>query len=202
MILRVALGVVLAFAATPLLAAPYTFDTTHTQVVFSWNHFGFSHPAAQFGEVGGTLEFDAAHPTRASVKATVVLASVNSNVAALDKHLQRNDFFDSAKYPTATFKSTKVEQGAAPNRLKVTGNLTLRGVTKPIVLDVTLNKVGPYPGRGIAAVGFDATTTLTRSQFGITTYLPEIPDKVEVHITSEAVDANAPVKSGKPVKRE
>lgn len=191
MIRRLVLAVALASAAAPVFATTYTLDPSHTQVVFSWNHFGFSNPSAQFGKIEGTLQFDAAHPTQASVKVTIPLASVNTNVPDLDKHLQKADFFDSEKYPDATFQSTKVEQGADKDKLKVTGDLTLHGVTKPVVLNVTINKVGEQPMRKAQAAGFDATTTLNRSDFGIKTYVPVVSDEIKIHITAEAIEAKA-----------
>lgn len=202
MIRRIVLVAALALAASPAFAGSYVLDPAHTQVVFTWNHFGFSNPSAQFGKVEGTLEFDAADPTKSSVKVTIPLASVNSNVPKLDEHLQHADFFDSAKYPDATFVSTRVEKGATPQTLKVTGDLSLHGVTRPIVLDVTINKVGEHPMRKAPAAGFDATTTIERSQFGIKTYVPMVSDAIKVHITSEAIDAAAFAKGMPPVRKD
>ena len=156
MIRRIALASALALVTAPAFAATYTLDPGHTQVVFSWNHFGYSNPTAQFRKIEGTLEFDAANPTKANVKVTIPLNSVNTNVEKLDEHLQAADFFDSAKYPDAVFKSTKVEKGTSENQLKVTGDLSLHGVTKPVVLDVTVAKVGEHPMRKAPAAGFDA----------------------------------------------
>lgn len=201
MIRRIALTAALALAAAPAFATTYTLDPGHTQVVFSWNHFGFSNPTAQFGKVDGTLDFDQADPTKASVKVTIPLASVNSNVPKLDEHLQKDEFFDSAKFPTATFKSTKVEKGGAPDQLKVTGDLTLHGVTKPVTLDVTVNKVAEHPMRKAPAAGFEATTTIKRSEFGIAKYVPAVSDDIKIHITSEAIEAKAYAESLKPPKQ-
>jgi polyisoprenoid-binding protein YceI len=198
MIRRLVLASALALATAPVFAATYTLDPGHTQVVFSWNHFGYSNPTAQFGKIEGTLEFDAANPTKSSVKVTIPLASVNSNIEKLDEHLQTPDFFDSAKYPDAVFKSTKVEKGVAANELKVTGDLTLHGVTKPVVLDVTVAKVGEHPMRKAQAAGFDATATIKRSDFGITKYVPMVSDDIKLRITSEAIDAKAYAESLKP----
>jgi polyisoprenoid-binding protein YceI len=191
MIRRLALTAALALVTAPVFAASYTLDPGHTQVVFSWNHFGYSNPTAQFGKVEGTLEFDQANPTKAVVDVKIALTSVNSNVPKLDEHLQKDEFFDSAKFPEATFKSTKVEKGASADKLKVTGNLTLHGVTKPVVLDVTVNKVGEHPMRKAPAAGFDASTTIKRSEFGINKYVPMVSDDIKIHITSEAIDAKA-----------
>jgi polyisoprenoid-binding protein YceI len=197
MIRRLSLALALAAAATPALAATYTLDPMHTQVVFGWNHFGFSNPSGQFGDVRGTLQFDPAAPTRGSVDVTVALASVNTNVPKLDEHLATADFFDASKYPTATFKSTRVEPGSDASHLKVTGDLTLHGQTHPIVLDVTINKVGEHPMRKTPAAGFDATTTIRRSEFGITKYVPAVSDDIRVHITSEAFEEKAPAAAPK-----
>jgi len=198
MIRRIALASALALAAPAAFAATYTLDPGHTQVVFSWNHFGYSNPTAQFGKIDGTLEFDAANPTKSSVKVTIPLASVNSNVDKLNEHLGSPDFFDAAKFPDAVFKSTKVEKGASESQLKVTGDLTLHGVTKPVVLDVTINKVGEHPMRKAPAAGFDATTTLKRTEFGVGKYAPMVSDDIRIHITSEAIDAKAYAESLKP----
>ena len=195
---RLALASALAFAAPAAFAGTYTLDPGHTQVVFSWNHFGYSNPTAQFGKVEGTLDFDAANPTKASVKVTIPLASVNSNVEKLNEHLQSADFFDSAKYPDAVFKSTKVEKGASANQLKVTGDLSLHGVTKPVVLDVTVNKVGEHPMRKAQAAGFDATATIKRSEWGIGKYAPAVSDDIRIRITTEAIEAKAWAESQKP----
>lgn len=198
MIRRLALAAALALVTAPAFSAPTTYelDAGHTQVVFAWNHFGFSNPTAQFGKIEGTLKFDPAAPTQATLSVTIPLASVNSNVAKLDEHLRDADYFDTAKYPNATFKSTKVEQGAAADKLIVTGDLTLHGVTKPLVLDVTINKVGKYPMRDAQAAGFDATGTIKRSEFGIDKYVPNISDDIKLRITTEAIAASgAPAKS-------
>jgi polyisoprenoid-binding protein YceI len=195
---RIALASALALATAPAFAATYTLDPGHTQVIFGWNHFGFSNPTAQFGKVDGTLEFDAANPTKSSVNVTIPLSSVNSNVDKLNEHLQSPDFFDAAKYPDAVFKSTKVEKGASESQLKVTGNLTLHGVTKPVVLDVTINKVGEHPMRKAPAAGFDASTTIKRTEFGIGKYAPMVSDDIKIHITSETIDAKAYAESLKP----
>jgi polyisoprenoid-binding protein YceI len=199
MIRRIALTAALACATAPAFAGTYTLDPTHTEVIIGWNHFGFSNPTASFSKIDGTLEFDQANPTKAAVNVTIPISSVDSHVAKLDGHLQSPDFFDAAKYPNATFKSTKVEAEGA-NKLKVTGDLSLHGVTKPVVLDVTINKVGEHPMRKAAAAGFDATTTIKRSEFGISKYVPMVSDDISVRITTEAIDAKAYAEGMKAAK--
>ena len=201
MIRRLALAAALTLATAPVFAVTYTLDPAHTQVVFSWNHFGYSNPSAQLHKVAGTLEFDQANPTKSSVSVTIPLSSINSNTPKLDQDLESNNYFDVAKYPDATFKSTKVEKGAAKDKLKVTGDLTLHGVTKPVVLNVTINKVGEHPMRKAPTAGFDATTTIKRSEFGITRLAPMVSDEIKIHITSEAIEAKAYAEGMKPAPK-
>jgi polyisoprenoid-binding protein YceI len=168
-------------------AAPVTYklDPTHTMVLFSWNHFGFSNPTANLGIGEGTLVYDEAKPANSSVQVTLPLANLDTHVSALDEHLKKPDFFDAAKYPVVTFKSTRVEP-LGGNKFKVTGDLTVHGVTKPVVLDATLNKAGMQPMLKVPAIGFDATATIKRSDFGVGAYVPNVSDEVQIHITTEA----------------
>jgi polyisoprenoid-binding protein YceI len=188
MLRRTVLASVLALVSAGAFAAPITYklDPSHTDVLFTWNHLGFSNPTGHFGQIEGTLVYDEADPTRSSVEATLPLAGLDTHVAKLDEHLKKDEFLDAAKYPTITFKSTKVET-AGSGKLKVTGDLTLRGVTKPVVLDVKLNGAGPHPMKKVPAIGFDATTTIKRSEFGIDAYVPNISDELKVSITTEAL---------------
>lgn len=178
-----------ALASVSLHASPYTLEPNYTEGVFRWNHLGFSHPAAQFGQGEGTLEFDPMHPTAASVTVRIPLSTMNTGVPDLDDDFRSADFFDTARFPVATFKSTKVEKGAMPDHLEVTGELDLHGVTKPLTLDVAILKVGTNPRTNLATVGFEATTTLKRSDFGIGKFIPQVGDDIGIHITSQAVDA-------------
>ncbi|MEP7042638.1 MAG: YceI family protein [Dokdonella sp.] len=191
MIRRLALAAAFVLASAPLAAATYTLEPNYTQGVFRWDHLGFSHPAAQFGQGEGTLEFDQADPTRSSVKVTIPLASMSTGVADLDEDFRSPDFFDIARFPSATFTSRKVERGAAPGQLKVSGELSLHGVNKPIVLDVALIKVGKNARTDLPTVGFEATATLKRSDFGLGKYIPQVGDEIRMQIISQAVEATA-----------
>jgi len=173
-------------AATSVQAAPVTYqlDPHHTMVLFSWNHFGFSNPTADIGLGQGKIVFDEQHPAQSSVEVTLPLANLDTHVEALDVHLKKADFFDAAKYPVITFKSSKVEP-LGDNKFKVTGDLTVHGVTRPVVLDATLNRIGPHPMGKAQSIGFDATTTLKRSEFGVGAYVPNVSDEVHVRITTE-----------------
>ncbi|PTN56251.1 YceI family protein [Stenotrophomonas panacihumi] len=185
-----------AEAAAPIQAVSgtYKLDPSHTDVLVQWNHMGFSNPTAHFGNADGTLVFDAADPTKSSVQVTLPLSGLNSFTAKFDEHLKSADFFDAAKFPTATFKSTKVE-AAGTNKFTVTGDLTIKDQTKPVVLDVTLNGAGDHPMMKVPAVGFDATTTIKRSDFGVGAYAPAVSDEVKIRITTEAeVQKDEPAK--------
>ncbi|UDF04194.1 YceI family protein [Asticcacaulis sp. AND118] len=175
-----------AGSLSPALAAPETFaiEATHTEVVFSWTHFGFSKPTGKFMNAVGTLVLDEANPAASSVEVSFAIDGLNTGVAALDEHLKKPDFFDAAKYPTATFKSTKVEV-SGKDTAKVTGDLTIHGVTKPVTLDVKLNKIGANM-KGVKTAGFSATGQIKRSDFGIGAYVPAVSDEISLVITSEA----------------
>ncbi|WEN15164.1 YceI family protein [Rhodanobacter sp. AS-Z3] len=173
-------------AAVSAHAAPVTYqlDPHHTMVLFSWSHFGYSHPTADLGLGEGTVVFDEQHPADSSVDVSLPLTLLDTHVAALDEHLKKPDFLDADKYPVVTFKSTVV-QPLGGNKFKVTGNLTVHGVTRPVVLDATLNKVGPHPMSKSQSIGFDATATLKRSDFGVAAYVPNVGDEITIRITTE-----------------
>lgn len=170
-----------AFAA----GVTYKLDPSHTNVLASWNHFGFSNPTANFGNVDGTLVYDAQNVGKSSVQVSLPLSGLDTFVPKLDTHLRSGDFFDAEKFPTITFKSTKVE-AAGKDKLKITGDLTVKGVTKPVVLDAHLNKAGEHPMAKVQTIGFDATTTIKRSEFGVGAYVPNVGDAITLRITTEA----------------
>ncbi len=183
-------GLAVALASSVTLAAPvdYKIDPTHTATVFSWNHFGFSTPSANFSDIQGVIKVDNAKPANSSVNVTIPLSSVNTNVPALDKEFQEEAWFNAAKYPNITFKSTKVET-KDKKHFKITGDLTVKGVTKPVVLNAVLNKQGEHPMAKVPAIGFNATTSFKRSDFGLGNYVPNVGDKITVNITTEATAA-------------
>ena len=184
------LGLAVAVVSSVTLAAPvdYKIDPTHTATVFNWNHFGFSTPSANFTDIQGVIKVDNAKPANSSVEVTIPLSSINSSVAALDKEFQQEAWFNAAKYPNISFKSTKVET-KDKKHFKITGDLTVKGVTKPVVLDAVLNKQGEHPMLKVPAIGFNATTSFNRSDFGIGSYVPMVGDKITVNITTEAAAA-------------
>lgn len=162
----------------------YAVEPTHTKVVFAINHLGYSTYYGTFPKAEGTLVLDAANPAKSALDVTVDVTAISTDLKELNEHLLSPDFFDGAKFPKATFKSTKVEL-TGKNTAKVTGNLTLKGVTKPVTLDVTFNQAGPNFINKVYSVGFDATTTIKRSDFGVSAYVPAVGDEVTLRIGSE-----------------
>lgn len=162
-------------------AAEYKFDTAHTQIFFKVSHMGFSTSTGQFIDFDGSFDFDEKDFTKSSVDVTIQVDSLDlSNHEKWNEHVTGKDFFDAASYPTITFKSKSVEK-TGDKTFAVTGDLTIKGKTKPAVLDVTFNKVGEAFGKQKA--GFSATTTITRTDFGVDAYAPAVG--VEIPITIE-----------------
>ena len=184
---RLALAAALSLFAASAFAAPLTYrlDPAHTDVIAQWNHFGFSNPSAHFGQADGTLVYDADDVSASSVQVTLPLSGLNAFVPDLTRHLLGSEFFDAAQFPAATFKSTAVE-AAGEDKLKVTGDLTIKGITRPVVLDVRLNKSVEHPMSKRPAIGFDATATIKRSDFDLAVYVPNVSDEVKLRITTEA----------------
>ncbi len=169
-------------------AGTYKLDPSHGKITWSVSHLGFSTYQGQFINVAADLTVDPANPSAATLTATVPLADVAPNSDGLKAHLQTPDFFDTAQFPTATFVATSVVVDADDaTEADVTGNLTLRGVTKPVTLEVKFNQAGPSMG-GTYRLGFDGETTIKRSEYGISFGLPMgLGDEVELHIEGEFI---------------
>jgi polyisoprenoid-binding protein YceI len=145
--------------------ATYNIDPTHTSANFTVRHMMVTNVRGGFDNITGTLQFDAANPAASSVDVTINVASINTGVVDRDNHLRSADFFEVEKYPNISFKSTKVEP-AGENRAKVTGDLTIRDVTKSVVLDVEF--LGQYASPfGDTRAGFEASTSINREDFGL-----------------------------------
>lgn len=162
----------------------YTFDKAHTQIFFTVNHLGFSNSTGKFLDFDGGFTFDQAEPAKSSVEVTIKTGGINMDDAKWDEHLKGTDFFNVEKFPDMTFKSTAVEV-TGENTANITGDLTLLGVTKPVVLAVTHNKSGKHPFGDKYVSGFSATATLKRSDFGMNYGLPMVGDEVKIHIEVE-----------------
>lgn len=176
----------LLFSGTVASAADtYQLDPTHTSVIWNADHFGHSRPHGIISLINGTLVLDEAAPENSKVDVTIPMAGVATGIAKFDDHLRNADFFNVEKFPNATFVSTKVEK-TGDKTAKVTGDLTLLGVTKPVTLDVTFNKKGPNPMNKKETVGFTATGVVKRSDFGMNYAIPNVSDEVAIRIEAEA----------------
>jgi polyisoprenoid-binding protein YceI len=191
---RVALAFATLLGSTVLApaasAAPitYAFDTVHSRVTFHVSHLGFSHSLGQLFIAPGTFVFDTADWSKGKVTATIPADSLTFGDAKWDAHVKSADFLDAAKYPTITFTATRVEQtGTGTGTL--TGDLTIHGVTRPVTLQLRLNAAAAHPMRKVPAIGFTATGTLKRSEFGVAAYVPMVGDELEIRIEVEALQA-------------
>lgn len=182
-----ALGVLLAAGAAaaqpvnPASVQPgaYAVEPTHARILFAVDHFGTSTWYGDFSHASGSLTLDPKSPAASRVEVTVPVASISTTNSVLDGELKAPDWFDAAKYPTMTFRSTKVTQ-TGPGRASVAGELTLHGVTRPVVLDARFKGAGVNPLSKAYTVGFDATGKIKRSEFGVTKYVPLVGDEVEL----------------------
>ncbi|MFC0633560.1 YceI family protein [Brevundimonas balnearis] len=167
-------------------AGTYTLDSEHGKITWSVDHLGLSTYYGQFVNVAAELTLDPANPSNSRLTATIPLTDVDSNSDGLDRHLQTADFFDTANHPTATFTATSIRvDDENPTEAEITGDLTLRGVTRPVTFEAEFNGAGEM--RGQYKVGFDGEATIRRSEFGIDYALPAIGDEVELHIEGEFV---------------
>jgi polyisoprenoid-binding protein YceI len=179
------LSLALLFMSLPALCAEtLPIDQSHTAVTFSWNHRGFSHPVARLEKMSGEVLLDRLDMTKSSVSVTLPLSGLRTGSDVLDERLKGAEFLDAATYPTITFKSSKIETVGA-NALRLTGDLSVHGITESVVLDVTINKVSSSSDKKVTA-GFDADVMLRRSDFGSGRYVPMTGDELSVHITLEA----------------
>ena len=165
-------------------ADTYTFDSPHTFPNFVINHLGFSNIHGRFNNTTGTMTMDREKGT-GSVEVVIDAASIDTGFKKRDDHLRSPDFFNVNEFPEITFKSTKVSfkgKGA-----EVTGNLTMKGVTKPVTLTVDSINCGPHPFNKKEMCGFGATATIKRSDFGVNYGLPAIGDEITLSLDAEAV---------------
>jgi len=167
-------------------AGAYKLDPDHGKITWSVDHLGFSTYVGQFVKVQADLTLDPADAANSRLTATIPLTEVDSNSDGLDAHLQTADFFDTANHPVATFVSRSVTVDADdPSEATVVGDLTLRGVTRPVTMEVEFNQAGQ--SMGAYKAGFDGEATITRSDFGIDYALPVLGDEVTLRIEGEFV---------------
>ncbi|GBR09977.1 YceI family protein [Gluconobacter frateurii] len=179
--LTLAASSALAAAPADVKSGTYKVEAGHTQVDFSVLHFGFTYYSGQFSNVSGSLKLDAAHPSASKLSVTIPVSSVSTSSTVLTDELKNNEWFNAAKYPDATFVSTQVSPAGAEDAV-VSGNLTLHGVTRPVVLHVHFVGAGVNPMDKAYTVGFQATGTIHRSDFGVKKYVPYVSDDVNLTI--------------------
>jgi polyisoprenoid-binding protein YceI len=177
-------AMMLGLVVPAFAAETYQLEKTHVDLLFSINHAGFTEKHGSFRELDATLRYDEQHPENSQIDVTVKTASVDTGFPARDTDLKSDKFFDVAKYPEMHFVSTKVAREANQG-LRIDGELTLHGVTKPLTLHAKLNKAAPNPFDKKPTLGFSASGSLQRSKFGMSTYLPMIGDAVTLTIDAE-----------------
>ncbi len=188
------------------LASTWEIDTAHAAGNFSVKHMMVSNVNGTLGDVTGKVEVDDKDITKSKVEASIDMNGINTKQAKRDEHLKSPDFFDVAKFPTTTFKSTKIEKGQG-NKLKVTGDLTMRGVTKSVVLDGEITPEVVNPFSGAKARGFSGTTTVNRKDFGLTWNKAleaggvMVGEDVKVSVEAELVKKEAAPSAKAPAKK-
>ena len=184
---RIAAALAFTGAVASAVAAPVTYgvDGTHTFPRFSYSHFGYSTQLSSFSKTTGKVVFDA-EAKKGSVDIVIDMKSVNTGFVDFNGHIQGEDFLDTAKFPQATFKSTKVIfEGDKPQLIE--GQLTIKGVTKPVTLTVTSFQAMPHPMMKKPALGANAFTVIKRSEFNAGKYAPYVGDDVRIDIAIEAM---------------
>ncbi len=177
------LASIAAFAKAP---DKYIYDPAHTQILFSVDHLGFSHPHGRFDRFKGGFIFDPAHPEASAVQISIEADSIDMASKDWERMLKGSNFLNTAKYPVIVFKSTKIEK-TGDRTGRMTGDLTILNVTKPVTLNVTYNKSGIHPYNKNYIAGFSAVTKINRSDFGMTWGLPGIGDEVNIDLQVEGI---------------
>lgn len=175
------------FFAGQALAAPQTYavDSSHTFPRFSYNHMGLSKQILRFNKTSGTVMLDKA-AKQAKVDVTIDMTSIDTGFDLFNEHIQAADFLDTAQFPTATYKSTKVVfEGDKP--VSIEGDLTIKGITKPVTLNVTSFFNGPHPMMKKDTVGANATAVIKRSEFNAGKFAPGVGDEITLDIALEAI---------------
>lgn len=184
-----------ALIATAPLAAQaepvaYTLDSSHSQVLFSYNHLGYSTTWGMFSGFDGDIQFDQEDPANSSVNVSFPVRSMFTGWEGRFEHFMSEDFFGAGEDEMVTFASTGIEV-TGETTADITGDLTLNGITKPVTLEATLNQASEHPMENKPWAGFNATTTLLRSDFEVGDFAPFVSDEVDVQISIEAMPAGS-----------
>lgn len=166
----------------------YAVDPTHAYISFSYNHLGLSNPILSFDDFTIDLNLDNADPTKSTVNVTIDANSIVTGSEKWTDHISGPKFFDLSNHPEITFTSTAVEAGRDGN-YKVMGDLTIKGESKPVSLDVIINAAMNHPMSGNPTIGLQANGNVMRSEFGMDTAVPHVSDEVALNITAELVQS-------------
>ncbi len=180
-----------ALATAPIAASAadsYALDPSHSQIVFSYNHLGYSTTYGMFSGFEGQISWDRDDASKSTVTVSFPVRSMLTGWEERFTHFMAPDFFDAADDEMVNFASTSIE-ATGDTTAKITGDLTLNGVTKPVVLDAKLNQEGDHPMAGKPWAGFDATATVVRSEFNLGAFAPYVSDEVQLMISIEAMKA-------------
>ena len=188
--LLISSALALTTVAGAALPSQWQLDDSHTRVGFSVNHLGFSTTMGHFNDVKGVVNYDVKAPSKTNMSFTIATDSIDTNWDARDEHLKKAEFFNVAKYPTMTFKSTSVKF-INPQQAKVTGDFTMLGQTKLLTLDVTLNKIANSPLTKEPVIGFRATGNIDRAAYGMTAFADGITTNVPIQIDGELIEKKA-----------
>ncbi|WP_182407425.1 YceI family protein [Psychrobacter sp. GP33] len=183
-------ALIISSMASAVMPTQWQLDNSHTRVGFSVEHLGFSTTMGHFDKVDGALTYNIKAPNKTQMNFVIDTNSINTAWAARDEHLRKDEFFNVAKYPTMTFKSTKVDF-YNPQQAKVTGDFTLLGKTMPLTLNVTLKKIGKSPMTKEPVIGFRATGNIDRAAYGMTAFSQGISTNVPIQIDGELVEKKA-----------
>lgn len=173
-----------AMAAWDVPSGEYGLDKTHAYITISYSHLGFSNPHVGFDSFDVNLNADSENPENSKVEVLIDATSVNSRVESFNGHLNGKNFFDTANFPAITFKSTSIKS-TGESTFDVTGDLTIKGITKPVTLAATINKAADHPMRKVPTIGVSATAKVSRSEWGLSRAVPNVGDEVTLMIEVE-----------------
>lgn len=173
-----------AMAAWDVPSGEYGLDKTHAYITISYSHLGFSNPHVGFDSFDVNLSADSENPENSKVEVLIDATSVNSRVESFNGHLNGKHFFDTANFPAIIFKSTSIKS-TGENTFNVTGDLTIKDITKPVTLAATINKAADHPMRKVPTIGVSATAKVSRSEWGLSRAVPNVGDEVTLMIEVE-----------------
>jgi polyisoprenoid-binding protein YceI len=180
----------LAADLSEMPAGRYSVEDSHAYITFSYTHLGFSRPQLRFNDFTVDLDLDPERPEDSELSVVIDATSIDTGVAIFDEHMmERENLLHAQAYPEITFDATRIEL-QEPDRARITGDLTVKGITRSVTLDVVLRGAGNHPMMNVPTLGFVGTTTIRRSDWGLDYAVPAVSDEVDVTISTELVKAD------------